>query len=152
MCIFNIKEPKKKLITYTGYKYVIIKNDKIYSPATGIEYKIGKVPILNDWKHFNFVITPWCSHHKYLDKSSIVHVPNYNGNTSVFESLKKCKKEGKEELRYETEGDIQYIKMTISGNLKEAKHTLWNRPGGAPKNTINNVIIGNYINEIILLN
>ena len=33
---------------FTGYKVVIKRNGKYYSPATGIEYKPGPVPIFDE--------------------------------------------------------------------------------------------------------
>ena len=141
MCIFNIKKLKIKLTSYTGYKYVIVINGKYYSPTTGIKYKVGKVPVLTS--NMKLEIHGGNSINQYLSPTSKYNSKNYNGNTSVFKSLKKCEDECKGK-------DI--IKMTISGNLKKAKHSLTlGNIKDIHKSRISNVIIGNHIDKIELI-
>ena len=49
MCsnIVPLKTKKKSIV---GYKFVIEKNRKYYSPATGIQYKGGKIPVVTKIK------------------------------------------------------------------------------------------------------
>lgn len=69
--------------TFTGYKVVLVDNKtkKIYSPATGIEYKEGaiKVPKKVNEKHIS---ETFIQH--LLNKESSVYRDNMVGRTCVF--------------------------------------------------------------------
>ena len=70
MCEF-IKEIKNKT-QFTGYKVAVKRNEKYYSPITGIEYKPGKVKNPGELKEAGF------------DFVNVTHLLNLYYNKSYY--------------------------------------------------------------------
>jgi hypothetical protein len=84
MC--EIKE-KTRLKTFTGYKVVIKKDGKYYSPSTGLEYKVGmKLPHLQER---NEIFDTWAWGNP-LSKDGVWYKPEMQGKTAVFKNLRPC--------------------------------------------------------------
>lgn len=141
MCITKIRKSKRTIVT--GYKWVIKRNNKYYSPATGLEYKIGAVPMLEDMLSQKVI-----GYEKYCNyaEGNMFHSPNYDGHTAIFKTYKCAYKH----INYSTKyNNILLVKMTISKNIKTAQHTpyalQWVDIGD---NKYLPVYIGKYINKI----
>ena len=108
--------------TFTGYKAVIKHGDNYLSPATGITYKIGKVPVLNSTTERDTSVIRGYSD-KFKDFTSLAVVdffkPEFNGKTAVFvKSMDAVEVSRTIALDWcETELPLVIIKMTISGDL-----------------------------------
>jgi len=85
MC--DIKEEIEET-TATGYKFVIKKRGRFYSPSTGIEYKLGKMP--NIRKSRPMADGCWVDP---FDKIAAIGVfePRMKGNTAIFEEEYLCR-------------------------------------------------------------
>lgn len=87
------EEERKKV---TGYKVAVKLDGKYYSPSTGIEYKVGKVPIVNNREDF----------HKVSIYTSLrcpvmtvgLHDDRHRGLTQIY--IKRPKKEDVDFLVY----------------------------------------------------
>lgn len=68
--------------SYRGYKYALKDKDgKYYSPVTGIEYKVGKVPELQYDDRDIVIDSSWVN---VNSKGSSFYNPSYIGYTGVF--------------------------------------------------------------------
>jgi len=129
MC--TVTSPYKESKTFTGYKCVIKRNEKIYSPVTGLEYKVGPVPkIKKKGRYANR-----CYGH-VMNPSSPAYDPNMVGKTGLFDSANIAI------LRYGLTSTA-VVKMTISGDLHNG--VLNGTPGCPPEE---HVIVGNHIDKI----
>lgn len=92
----------------TGYKVAVKIDDKYFSPATGLEYKVGPIPLQFKYqKHVaDFV--------NVLDENNECYNTNMTGRTCVFRDLESAKhKQNKWYSFYE----LIILKMTISNDL-----------------------------------
>lgn len=108
MCT-NIRESKKK--SFIGYKVVIMKKGRYYSPAMGIEYKKGLVKIPKRQKILN--------EHYRRDILKGCFVEGMVGRTAVFRYKRDarkvmCEMRGSE---LEKNASTRLIKMKIKGEM-----------------------------------
>jgi|WetSurMetagenome_2_1015567.scaffolds.fasta_scaffold154645_5 hypothetical protein len=126
MC--KLTTPYTKSDTFTGYKLVLKINNKLYSPATGIEYKIGKVP--KPRKAIEETKDPYFA--DVLDKNDCCYIAKYKGFTSLFCNEMDCHTfTNAMKGRNKASEYFTIVKMTIT-------NTLFN---GNYDNTINNTQI-----------
>lgn len=134
---------KYKGKTFTGYKVVLEVKDKIYSPATGIEYQVGQVPVPE---------TRGTYHSKYftnmIDVNSFAHNKKYRGLTAVYVDLVSAENLGWRIHKWVIENDyeqyilgnsmikVKIVQMKLSGRLF---HGIYNS---------NDIILGSRIDEI----
>ena len=128
MCKITKKSRKK---SFTGYKSVLVINDKYYSPVTGMEIKIGPIPIITHRQnHANR------DYVNVFDESIGAHEPKMKGMTGVFIE--------QERAQHHFPADT-ILKICISGNLHHGHiQTCGNH-------NVGNVIIGNHIDKITQL-
>jgi hypothetical protein len=133
MCYLLSKCERK---TFTGYKVVTVdKHGNYYSPATGIRYNVGKIPIIKDKpRQRKYTGNNWYNPHL---PSSHNYTSNYVGYTAVFETYedaKKCLNRWDTAGLYLTSLTHIIIKMTLSTDLYFGKYA-----SGTP------IIAGKYI-------
>jgi len=108
MCTIISKSKRK---SFTGYKVALKIDGKYYSPATGVEYVVGDVPIpdcineeyRDDW--FDDVLNP----------EEYSHKVEYKGHTAVF----------KKKIITEVVSDLSIaalLKMKISGDMLNCEY------------------------------
>ena len=136
MCITKIRKSKRTIVT--GYKWVIKQDNKYYSPTTGLEYKIGAVPLLEDML-LPQKVKGYQDYHVYTT-DGIYHTPNYNGYTAIFRTYKDA-------CSYSNSRTI-LVKMTISKNIKTAQNTPYSLYVDIGDNKYLPTYIGKYINKI----
>jgi hypothetical protein len=112
-----IKQLSKK--TSIGYKVVLRKNGKLYSPYTGLEYVIGKVPELkhNDYKNASFED----ANEIFGGYSYFNSLQSKEKLTAVFVSINGAKKL-KMLINYSSrhfpkDGYFDIVKMKLSGSI-----------------------------------
>lgn len=122
--------------SFKGYKIAVEIEGKFYSPFTGIEYKVGKVPTVKipeiswtAWKPNKIMLNP------HWNKS-------YKGYTSLFRSLVDAQLYYSNKLNYHTHDGrvpkkVVYLEFEISKDLRYSE----------PEKGIN-TIAGKYINSI----
>ena len=116
----------KKAVQRTGFKVALKINGRYYSPATGVEYKKGKVPMCPDYDEdtieyllrlcnyfsINRIFTKPDSEHSRRS----CHLVNFNGNTTVFKNISDTI----ELLRYVlhcTDHEVVILKMALWGRI-----------------------------------
>jgi len=130
MC--KITTPYKKSKNFTGFKSVVVKNKKLYSPVTGIEYKVGAVPEIDAIGKYAEPI-----YLNVLEKNSDLYEPKMKEKTGVFQDIIKTE--------IYRSNSTKVAKMTISGDLYNG--IIQNIAG----TTTAKVIVGNHIDEIELI-
>ena len=126
MC--KVTTPYKKSTTFTGYKCVIEYFGKIYSPVTGLEYKVGPVPIIKKRrKHAHPVFV------NVLDPKEKAYEPKMKGKTGVFTRLELA-------INHYGSTTNEIVKMTISGDLHNGIISF------SP------IVVGNHIDSISEIN
>src|SRR3972149_860800 len=75
---------KKK--SYTGYKFVLKLNNKYYSPATGIEYKVGPVKRPNALSVYRIKKYKLFSTNRIIKKGALFYNKDMVGRTGVYPS------------------------------------------------------------------
>jgi hypothetical protein len=103
MCTIISKSKRK---SFTGYKVALKINGKYYSPATGVEYVVGDVPIperiIEEYRDDCFV--------NVINPSSYCHRPGYMGHTAVFIRVV-------DKIMVSRRSNAVLLKMKISGNM-----------------------------------
>lgn len=116
-----LKTTKRKKVA--GYKLVIKKNDKYYSPMTGIEYmsnkKITPVVTAEDYSKYkhNRASSEFLAEFSWLLKGKILESlfsKTMKGKTAIFKTKTDL------HLRYpEIDENLTIVKMTLSNNICE---------------------------------
>lgn len=118
MCLITEKFDKSE--TFTGYKVVIKRDGKYYSPATGIEYKPGSVPKLDANTDRNVELIRVFSYSFKNFRDLIYRAffnPTFNGLTAVFVDESAARRL-LDEFSQNLDGDqVVIVSMTIYGNL-----------------------------------
>ena len=130
MCKITGKYNRK---TYTGYKSVVKIGKKLYSPVTGMEYKVGPVPkirTIGQYARPQYI--------NVLDKNMLAYDSRMVGKTGVF------KERARAEYHYGISGGAT-IEMTISGDLHQG--FISNMVG----RSLGDLIVGNHIDKIVEL-
>jgi hypothetical protein len=139
-----LKQTKRKKVT--GYKVVIKKNKKYYSPMTGIEYitnkKVTPVKTLEDYNKYEHNRTnsdflapfSWLLNDGFL---RTLYQKSAEGKTAIFKTKKDL------HARYpDIDEDLVIIKMTLSRNICEGYYN-----GGTTGSSVN-VFMGEFIESI----
>lgn len=120
MCEITQRLNDNEIPEKTGYKVAIKLEDKYFSPATGVEYKVGLVEVGDRFKHF---IKHQIYRSDILIPSSSAYKEEYVGQTAVFDDLARAtalKIKFAEYNEYYAPSLVQHIvilKMTLS-NIK----------------------------------
>ena len=102
MCKITKKSRKK---TFTGYKSVVVVRGKYYSPATGVLYKVGPVPVVKNKR-----VNAEGGYVDMLNPKNKFYNPRMMGKTGVFYTQTQAMQ------LYPSDA---MLKMTISGDLHE---------------------------------
>ncbi len=131
MC--NLKTRYRKQKQFVGYKVAVHVDGKFYSPATGIEYKIGKVEIPNEinmkYATGAFEDNLLCPRRPYFNTNMI-------GRTAAFEYIGDARGLFNDILPMDMTDDLKIIQITLSRSLMKG-----NYDG-------ENVVAGKYIESI----
>jgi hypothetical protein len=117
MCTFRGKITDKEVVT--GYKMAVVDNKTglYYSPATGIPYKVGKVPVATTYG--NNELREKLGFTDILNKKNPCFKKEYAGKTAVYKELHNALN-----FKYNLESFIEdsgyslvILEMELSGDL-----------------------------------
>jgi hypothetical protein len=119
MCVI---EGDLEVPVVSGYKVAVVSKTtgKFYSPATGIEYKVGPVETPNTLG----VMAVSIFFHNVLNPAEPANNPSYEGFTAVFEDVLAAEWLHEDmKLNSISRNKIVILKMTLSQNLKHGTYS-----------------------------
>jgi hypothetical protein len=116
----------------TGYKVAVQYDGKYYSPATGIEYKVGPVEIPIESSYRSEMSVSYFTN--VADPASASHISDYKGFTAIFEDyheaiglcvrIRRTQNTFNALRSFNESKHILVLKMTLSNDLHYGKYCL----------------------------
>ena len=115
MCILSTEYTGQE--QFTGYKIAVKRGNSYYSPATGMKYKIGKVPKIRITRPAG---NGWIFGHGEELKDNMNFKENFYGKTGIFRSERDVIR--KHRNWHNRSRPHVILKMTIKGNLFNGRY------------------------------